>query len=464
MSKAQKSTRNKTKSADSQRASADFVNEPAGQRSSKRVYALWLLLLAIALVAWFSGTPSRLVTSYVRGVLAKFELDAAEKWLNIADAYLPSDPVRELLQARIARKKSDYASMDKHLAKAKLLGADATAVQIEEAMAAAQSGALELVEVQLFKWLESGVGDIDEISDAYANGLAANSRFETLNQVLDAWQRDYPNDPRPDYRRGRVHEYFQLWQQAEEAYKKSLSRNSSFYPSRYRLGRVLILQRKMEEAQEEFRLCTDMHRPEAAMTSLAICYRSLGGAKEAKALLEEVLKSTPEQIAESYDALEESPEYFEAASNLGDLESEAGNYAEAEKWLRLALEKNKRDLQSRYSLAVTLRELGRVDEAQKEFDFVTESRKALEQVNPLRNQIVENPQDPALRVKLGELLLTYESERNGRFWISSAFSIDPNYRPAHEALAKHYQEQSISDTKLKALADYHTQAAKAAAP
>ena len=220
-------------------------------------------------------------------------------------------------------------------------------MQIEEAMAAAQSGALELVEVQLFKWLESGVGDIDEISDAYANGLAANSRFETLNQVLDAWQRDYPNDPRPDYRRGRVHEYFQLWQQAEEAYKKSLSRNSRFYPSRYRLGRVLILQRKMEEAQEEFRLCTDMHRPEAAMTSLAICYRSLGGAKEAKALLEEVLKSTPEQIAESYDALEESPEYFEAASNLGDLESEAGNYAEAEKWLRLALEKNNRDLQSR---------------------------------------------------------------------------------------------------------------------
>lgn len=464
MSKTLKPKRTKPSSADSQGGSADFVNEPTSKRSSKRVYILLLLLLAMLMVAWFAGAPSRLVTSYAQGALSRFDLDAAESWLDAADSYLPSDPARELLQARIARKKSNYVSMDKHLAKAKLLGADATVIQIEEAMAAAQSGALELVEVQLFKWLESGVGDIDEMSDAYANGLAANSRFETLDQVLEAWQRDYPTDPRPDYRRGRVHEYFQQWQQAEETYKKSLSCNSGFYPSRYRLGRVLILQRKMEDAQREFRLCTDMQRPEAAKTSLAICYRSLGRADEAKALLEDVLKSTPEQIAASYDALEESPEYFEAASNLGDLESEVGNYAEAEKWLRLALEKNDRDLQSRYALAVTLRELGRVEEAQKEFEFVTESRKALEQVNPLRNQIIENPQDPAFRVKLGELLLKYESERNGRFWISSAFSIDPNYRPAHEALAKHYQEQSNSDAKMKALADYHSQAAKATAP
>lgn len=223
-----------------------------------------------------------------------------------------------------------------------------------------------------------------------------------------------------------------------------------------------MLQRKMEEAREQFEFCSDMSRPEAPMTSMAICYRSLGDADKAKALLEEVLKSTPEQIAESYDSLEESPEYFEAASNLGDLEAEVGNHDAAEKWLRMAIDKNSRDLQSRYSLAVNLRELGRIEEAQREFDFVAESRKALEQVNPLRNQIVENPSDPALRVKLGEVLLKYESERNGRFWINSAFSIDPNYRPAHEALAKHYAELGQKDPNMRALAEYHARAATVA--
>lgn len=462
MTKASKQRKNKTSSADTSRASADFVETENKRPNSKRLLVLFGVLVLMLAVGWFVGAPGRLILSFARTSLSKFDIEGAERWLQFADAYFPNDAERELLWARIYRKKANFPSMDRHLSKANLLGGDKTAIQMEEAMAAAQAGSLELVEVQLFKWLEAGIGDIDELSDAYANGLASHSRFENLNQVLDAWQMDYPNDPRPDYRRARVHEYYQGWEQADASYRKSLQRNSGFYPSRYRLGRVLMLQRKMEEAREQFEFCSDMSRPEAPMTSMAICYRSLGDADKAKALLEEVLKSTPEQIAESYDSLEESPEYFEAASNLGDLEAEVGNHDAAEKWLRMAIDKNSRDLQSRYSLAVNLRELGRIEEAQREFDFVAESRKALEQVNPLRNQIVENPSDPALRVKLGEVLLKYESERNGRFWINSAFSIDPNYRPAHEALAKHYAELGQKDPNMRALAEYHARAATVA--
>jgi len=451
-------------SAGTDEAPADFVSENGKKPSPTRFYILMTLLLGILTIAWFGGAPSRLVNSFSRAALAKYDLEGAEKWLRFASKFLPDNADRELLLARIARKKSAYPSMDKHLNRAVVLGASKLDVQIEEAMAAAQSGALELVELQLFKWLESGVGEVDELSDAYANGLAVNSRFENLNQVLDAWQQDYPADPRPDYRRARMREYFQDWENAEALYRKSLSRNPKYYPSRYRLGRVLILERKMEEARDQFELCAEMSRPEAAKTSLAFCYRSLGQSEDAKKLLEEVMRSSPEEIGESYDILEESPEYFDAASALGDLESEGENYAAAEKWLRLALSKNDRDLQSRYSLAVTLRQLGRVEEAQKQFDLVAESRKALEQVNPLRNQIFENPKDPALRLKLGELLLEYESERSGRFWINSVFSIDPNYRPAHEALAKYYREHSGGDSKMKALADYHAKAAGLVTP
>lgn len=454
----------KIQSAGTDEASADFVNEHGKKPFPTRFYILLALLVGFLAIAWFAGAPNRLLNSFSRAALSKYDLEGAENWLIFAANFLPDNTDRELLLARIARKKSDYADLDKHLSRAIALGANKLDVQIEEAMAAAQSGALELVELQLCKWLESGIGEVDELSDAYANGLAANSRFENLNQVLDAWQKDYPADPRPDYRRARMREYFQDWASAEALYRKSLSRNPKYYPSRYRLGRVLILERKMEDARDQFELCAEMSRPEAAKTSLAFCYRSLGQSEEAKELLEEVMQSSPEEIDESYDILEESPEYFEAASALGDLESEGENYVAAEKWLLLALSKNDRDLQSRYSLAVTLRQLGRVDEAQKQFDLVSESRKALEQVNPLRNQIFENPKDPGLRLKLGELLLKYESERSGRFWINSVFSIDPSYRPAHEALAKYYRERSGGDSKIKALADYHAKAAGLVTP
>lgn len=460
MGKVKRSVSTRFRSADSEKGAADFVNGVAPNGLFKRVYLLVGLLLALAVMAWYVGAPGKLLNSFARASLAEFDIERADAWLQFSASYFPSDSDRELLLARIARKKSDYSSMDKHLAKAKVLGASVASVQMEEAMAAAQAGALELVEVQLFQWMQRGLGEIDELSDAYANGLAANSRFEPLNQVLDAWQRDFPADPRPDYRRGRIQEYFQLWEQAEEAYKQSLSRNSRYTPSRFRLGRVLMLQRRMEEARDQFLLCCESTRPEAAKTSLAICYRALGEAERARGLFEDVLLSSHTEIEMSYSALGETPEYFEAASNLGDLESEAGNYGAAEKWLRVALDKNQRDLQTRYSLAVTLRELGRMEEAQTEFDRVTESRKALEQVNPLRNQIAENPTDPAFRVQLGELLMKYESERSGRFWINSAFSFDPHYKPAHEALARYYRQLSLRDPMYKELAEHHVEAAK----
>lgn len=464
MSNAKKRKSKKALSADSQRRSADSVYVARGRLSSLRLYILISLLVGVLAIGWFTSAPSRWLSSLAQNSLKRYDIDAAESWLNLADRRLPDHAERELLHARVARKNSNYEAMLKHLSRAKALGGDAKRIQIEEALGAAQSGALELVEPQLFQWIQAGVGDIDEISDAYANGLAAKSQFAKLTEVLEAWQRDFPNDPRPDYRRGRMREYFQEWGKAAEFYRSSLARYPTYYPSRYRLGRVLMLERKLDEAIAQFEECLSMRRPEAAKTSLAICYRTNAQAEKAKVLLEQVMAAGLQAIEKSYQSLDESPEYFEAASTLGDLESEGGNYAAAEKWLRMAVDENGRDLTSRYSLAVTLREQGRLEEAQREFDFVAASRKALEQVNPLRNQIAENPTDPKPRLELGELMIKHESERNGKFWIQSIFAIDPNYKPAHEALARYYREQSRVDSNWKALADYHENAANQSTP
>lgn len=462
MSKATKRVHGR-RSADSAKGSADSVTS-VGKHKSLRLVILFLVLLVVLGVAVVWKAPTRLVNSYARGSLQRFDDEGAMAWLRFSEKWFPNNFERELILARIARRSSEYAEMDRHLSKARALGADLVVLQMEEAMAAAQSGAIDIVEKPLFKWLENGIGEADEISDAYCNGLAANSRFDRIETILSAWEEDYPSDPRPDYRRARMHEYGQDWVAAEAYYRKSLQKNKGFLASRYRLGRVLMLERKMEEALEQFVACADMPRPEAALTSLAICYRSTGESEKAREILQQVLAKSIDEIEKSYRAVEEVHEYFEAASNFGDLESEAGNLDAAEKWLRAAITKNDRDLQSRYSLAVTLRQLGRIEEAQKEFDAVATTRKILEQVNPLRNRIGENPKDPAPRVELGELLLNHESERSGQFWINSAFAIDANYRPAHEALARFYRKKSANDRKYAELATFHEQAATIGSP
>lgn len=446
----------RTYSADTSKVSAESLKGS----NKKRMYLLMVVALVLFVTALVVGAPSKLVHSFARSSLASFDTGQAELWLQFSQKWLPNSAERELIAARIARRNGDFDLMMGRLETARRLGALTLSLQIEEAMAAAQSGAVDLVEPQLYRWLENGQGEADEISDAYCNGLAANSRFDRMKEVLEAWQKDYPNDPRPDYRRGRMYEFLQQWDEATKFYLLSLAKNQNFFPARYRLGRIYLLEKKLEEAVSQFERCLEMSQPEVAKTSLAICYRGLGQPDQAKGILRDVLGGKLNKIERSYRSVEEQMVYFEAAANLGDLEAEAGNLAEAERWLLQALKYNDRDLQSRYSWALVLRQQGQTEKAESELSRVTASRKALEQVIPLRGRIEQAPNDPELRLQLGELLLEHESPRNGLFWIKSVFAIDPRYRPAHQALAKYYLKEVPNDPTAQELALYHSKMAE----
>lgn len=419
-------------------------------------FFILLTLFALTLVfAVFVDAPKLVISLFAKSAIEKLEFEQAEKWLDFGDRWLSKSAEIELLWARLSRKQSKPQAFLEHLESALKLGASPKAIDLERVLSTAESGGLASVENKLLLLLQETDADVPEISNAYANGLAAQSRFPELLQVLDAWQKDYPSDPRPDYRRGRLEENHQNWELASKAYLASLERMTDYYPSRYRLGRVYLLERKTEKAKVEFEKCLAMPFSQAAKASLALCYKTLGESDKASLLLQEVLASSFEEIQYSYRILEESSEYFEAAATYGELELEVGNLESAEKWLLAALEKNERDLQSRYTLAVTLRQLGKTEEAQQQFELVTESRKALEQVNPLRNAIAEAPNDPKPRLALGELLLKYESIRSGLFWINSVFAIAPDHKPAHAVLAKFYREQASKDPAYNSLAELH---------
>lgn len=446
---------NKAPKADPGQGSAVSISKPSKSN-------VWLLLCGLAsllLIAYLLNAPALLLNLLARQSLSRLDYIAAENWIKRAKSLGRDNAESEMISARIARHQGMLDQMGNHLSKATRLGADPQVVKMEEAMALAQTGKLDVVEADLFQWLSTGVGDADEMSDAYANGLAANSRFDNANEVLDAWRRDFPKDPRPDYRLGRLKEHAQSWEEAADAYRNSLNKKNDYYPSRFRLGRVYFTGRKIDEAKLAFEQCLDMPFPEAAKIQLAFCYRSLGESDRAREMLYEVLQQSYETILKSYYFVEESPEHFEAAATLGDLESEAGNYEEAYKWLKLAVEKNPRDLTARYSLALTLKRLGQTEQAEKDLAEIAKARKALERANPLRDRIAGKPDDLEARLELGKLLIENESMRMGRFWLQSIFKFDPNYREAHKVLAEHYRELAAKSPEYRPLADFHAKAA-----
>ncbi len=421
----------------------------------RRAGPLLLVSIGLILLAFWFDSPSKLMQMQAKRKLDRFEYSSAMDWLGRARALSIQNTAAELMSARTAWRLGRTDDFQRFLQQARRLGADDQAVRLEELLALAQSGAIESCEEELIAQMVLPGADTDEISDAYANGLAAASRFDDAISVLSAWMQDYPDDPRPHYRMGRLHEHSERWQDAEAAYLASIERYEKFYPAWYALGRAFTMSRKIDQAIDAYSKCLDSPRPLAAKIQLASCYRAKGESAVARNHLNEVLKDTTKAIKESYSDFEEAPEYFDAATQLGDLEAEAGNFEKSIQWYRTSLDFNPRDLVARYGLALSLRTVGKTDMAEQEFERVGAARKALELANPLRNRIAKDRKNLEARLELGKLLLEHESVRMGLFWIRSTFAFDPNYGPAHSALTEYYQAKLPRTPADEAAAKYH---------
>jgi tetratricopeptide (TPR) repeat protein len=443
-----------------QRASAQ-AGVSASPSARRRLLLLLAGLVLILAVVWLLGGLAAVPRGMAERSLSLRDFAGAWWWTEVAGWLSYHDPASALLAARVARTQGDADRLDKELRRAARWGADRRLLRREELLALAQSGQLDDIEAELMQHFAEGGVDGAEISDAYANGLAINARFDDALTVLENWQQDFPTDPRPEYRLGRIKEHLEQYADAEAAYRRSLTKSAGFAPARFSLGRVLLHERRAEEAVEVFRSCLNCPHPQAVLVELAIALKSLGRADEARPLLQQVLAADPERLRASYKALDEQPEGFKAAAEYGKLEADAGNFAIAEPWLAKALAANPLDLVTRYSLAVSLRGQGKHAEAKEHFDRVAAGREAMDKAGAFSSRIKANPEDLEARYLLGKAILQHESERTGLYWLRSIFTFDPHYAPAHELLADHFAAKTTQVPYYSRLADYHRRMAAA---
>jgi tetratricopeptide (TPR) repeat protein len=437
------------------------ADAPRPAKTWPRIWILLGLLLALVAGVWLSGALARIPRELARRCLSDRDFEGAWQWQAMAGRLSNHDPANALLAMRIARWQGDGERFKRELAVAKRWVADSAAMRREELLALAQNGQLEGIEAELVALLPEAGEEAAEISEAYANGLAMLARFDDALSVLDAWRRDFPDDPRPEYRIGRIREHQSVYDEAEASYRRALSRRAGYFPARYSLGRVLLHQLRAEEAVEHFQACLKMPLPEAAQVELAIALKALGRGDEARPLLRQALAADSARLSASYVAIDEQPEIFKAAAEYGKLEADAGNYQEAKQWLTAALDANPLDLMSRYSLAVSLRGLGEQAEAERQFARVAAAREAMAGAGALNSRIKANPQDVEARYLLGRMILEHESERSGLYWIRSIFAYDPDHLAAHELLAEYFAAKSDRESHYARLAAYHRRMALA---
>ena len=430
--------------------------ETSKRKNSWRNKVLFASLVCLLIVFVRTGGVVGFANSMAHNAIASKRLDSAEWWLDVSRSFSSSNAYSDFLQARTERQRGNLEKMSGHLKAAHTKKFDPIRLEREQALASASLGRLTKdVEDRLNQWLQEPNAEFGEIIDSYANGLTAVSRFEHALEILHVWEENAPWEPVANYRIARINEHLYQASEAEIQYKKAIGKDSKFHKATYNLARVLLDQRRPEEALKFFQACNSGASALAAKTGMARCYKTLGEIEKARSLLQVVLKSSYEDLQQSYRSMDEIPERFVAASELGIIETELGDFTEARKHLEIALKVHPLDSIARYSYAVALRGLGLQKEAENNFEITRTARASLDEVTVLQEVLREYPQDTKSRIKIGKIVLKHESERTGLFWIQSVFSYDPTNSEAHETIADFFESKRDGTPEDEKRAAYH---------
>lgn len=429
-------------------------------RALTRIGWSFLLLFASGCLLWWGGLFRSLPLSWARQSIVDRDLPRAERWLAIAGQLGRPAGEIDFLRARIARLDGRPPEFEKALEAAEAKGFDRERLKREEALILLGAGQLELFEDRVGSWLAGP--DQREVCEAYANGLASRAEFEKLELVLDAWARDYPHDPQPNYRRGRIREHQRRLEDAEREYRLALKLKPEYFPAAYALGRLLLDRKENDEALALFERCLSMPENTAAKVGVALCRKARGELQEAHKLLVSAVADDEQVRARSYRAVGEPHARFVAATELGKLESELGNHQEAIRWLRLPVEREPRDMMARYAFAMALRGAGDQEAAERELEAVARLRKKVDQAGKLLDHLAQSPADVEARYEAGRLLLECNSDQTGLYWLKSVLAIDPQHAATHRALAEYYEKHGDDSPLHQGLARHHRSLARSA--
>jgi tetratricopeptide (TPR) repeat protein len=133
--------------------------------------------------------------------------------------------------------------------------------------------------------------------------------------------------------------------------------------------------------------------------------------------------------------LADVPDYAPALWERGQMALEQSRPAEAEPWLRRAVQGRPYDRHISYTLYCCLLELGRTTDAESIKARVTQMDADLRRLDQLSQEIIKRPNDANLRCEGGLLFLRNGEQDVGLRWLQMALRLDPRCEPARAALA-----------------------------
>lgn len=422
----------------------------------------WVIVLSIALLLlpaglWQFGAAAAVLNANATAAIAGHDYETAGDWLDIASKLRCSNAQTAFLRARLARKELRLAAVPELLKQAMRLGLPPQQARREYLLLEAQSGRLQDVLQELNDLLIQDSPDGAEICEAYVNGAVMTGAIDLAMTIIPVWKQSWASDPQPCYALARILEHQQDTAGALSELNAAIERNPRHWPSLYSRSQLLAGLGRQDEALLDAIAAAEMRANGAALLQQARCLLNLGRPAEARERLLKILKITPEMLKHSFNLVCEPERGLPVQAELGFAEAALGNPSAAVEWFDQVLSFDPNQLNVRYQRALSLRELGRADEADAELAAVQQIRETLREIDGLADFIRNNPSQPnvAERFRIGELFLLHDDARRGEYWLRDTLNHDPQYAPAHRLLAEYYERLAVRQPDYRTLADRH---------
>jgi tetratricopeptide (TPR) repeat protein len=404
-----------------------YLTSRGARRLSRLVLVLMVAVFVIVTApqvwAWYELRSAR-------SALARYDTESAQGALSHCLRVWPNCVEAHLLASRAARQKEDFKTADDELRNAQRLnGGSNDEIALEWALLRASGGEPLEVEVFLQKQAEIDPSLAPLVWEALAQGYSRIYRILDALAILDHWLAVDANNLRAHELRGMAFQTGKAAQRGAEDLRLVVGQDPLRDEARRRLVVCLLDMGGYEEALTHLEYLQRKHPDDLdVQVRVARCYNMLDRGEEARKRLDDLLEAHPEQPL----ALR-TRAYFAILDDRPEL---------AEGWLRRALKLWPEDYYTNHLLAQALQKQKRTEEAQAQSKIAEGVKERAERLGDLRSRkMSERPLDPALHYEMGTLLLRSGHKEVAETWLLSALNLDPDYRPAHEALADYYESQ-----------------------
>lgn len=379
---------------------------------------LVVAVLATGVIAWRQWPAQFLRRG--EAALGERKYEQARGHLAVYLSYRPRDCRARVLAARAARNLGEYYEALEHLRHCDTGGSNNEAVTVEKALIAVVRG--QEPDASLRQRAESEDELAIEILEVLIQYDIDNYRLREALAELTRFLKIRPDDLQARLSRGFVWERFLFFADALEDYRQAVESHPESEEARLKLAQTMLVVATPGEALAQYQWLADRHPDEPqVMLGVARCQRLLGETEEAGRLLKVLQSRTPESS--------------EVLWEMGQLELDQGHAAVAEPLLRKAMQNSPHDRRMAFSLSRCLLSEGKNDEAAEIEARVAEIDADLRRLDQLRQEVMEDPQNAALRMQVGQIFLSSGEPQEALRWLRQAVRLAPDNQEAREALA-----------------------------